>query len=863
VQECEHLLASRSQISEIRSLLSQFDTLFLSPRYISRSDLAPWVETAQGMCARLPLASTVFPFTLLHGGLVKRFVKTVRGCFRLLDARNDHFVYERLGAPVLDSISRTPLTDEQRRAVLHDEDVVLVIAGAGTGKTTTLLAKAAYLVLQERIPPDQILILSFLVKVREELRARLQQLHAPGIEDLPVHNLHSFANELIARVEGKKASVSRLAKDEARSEFVQAALDTMLGGQCAQSVLGFAIHDMPSVAPLGASETETYWSEWRIQRRRSLSGHYVRSLEELRIADYLFCMGVRFEYEAKYRPADSLPAPGDGNRQEYRRDLYLPATSDEYRREYKPDFYLPDYDIYIEHFALDEDGKAPPIFSPAERARYESQYRWKVQLHEKHSTRSRLVCTYSFQARQGILLRVLREQLDAHNVHIAPRSPEELRNHPSVKPQISALSNLISDVLEHYRSGRWTEERLLARARESGQLERAERFLAIFRGILTAYEADLISRDEVDFSDMLHRASSYLETGTLTIACSHLLVDEFQDIDGAIARFLKALRSSAPGAKLFCIGDDWQAIYRFRGGDVGFISHFEESFGHPKKLNITQTFRFDSRLEEITSRFIQRNVRQLPKTLKCRRTDDRVPIRILLADVGRDPTAGYRDAIRRALREIANEGSVMHPSVLVLSRYNWLKDQLRSGSTLLGRDFPAMDIAYSTIHGAKGLESDYVIIVGMQGGASGYTFPSSTSDDPMLDMLLEASDSFPHAEERRLFYVAMTRSRNRVFAIAPSDHISSFVLELLEGRTGIECLDQISSLELPRCPVCHRGFVVLHPGVDAKPSWWECELCGARPRLGVCPTCGTKAITLHRSKLPPHASACGHCGGRT
>src|SRR3989442_11577288 len=96
--------------------------------------------------------------------------------------------------------------------------------------------------------------------------------------------------------------------------------------------------------------------------------------------------------------------------------------------------------------------------------------------------------------------------------------------------------------------------------------------------VLERYQAALSAEGRIDFSDMLHRAADVLESGTNPLPkFEHVLVDEFQDTSAAMARFLKAL-VAVTGARLFAVGDDWQAIYGFAGGGVDHIIKFQSPF---------------------------------------------------------------------------------------------------------------------------------------------------------------------------------------------------------------------------------------------------------------------------------------------
>jgi len=98
----------------------------------------------------------------------------------------------------------------------------------------------------------------------------------------------------------------------------------------------------------------------------------------------------------------------------------------------------------------------------------------------------------------------------------------------------------------------------------------------------------------------------------------------------------------------------------------------------------------------------------------------------------------------------------------------------------LKKDWPGQLRPSLTVHRSKGLEADYVILDGLT--ADKFGFPSEIEDDPLLGLVLARQDNYPHAEERRLFYVALTRARHQVHLIVDRNQPSPFALELLSNE---------------------------------------------------------------------------------
>ncbi|WMC11190.1 UvrD-helicase domain-containing protein [Oceanimonas pelagia] len=295
--------------------------------------------------------------------------------------------------------------------------------------------------------------------------------------------------------------------------------------------------------------------------------------------------------------------------------------------------------------------------------------------------------------------------------------------------------------------------------------------LALVRPLLARYQQHLREAGEIDFDDMIEQATELVRGGRFVVPWRHVLVDEFQDISRERAGLLLALRDAAPELSLFCVGDDWQAIYRFSGADVSLTTDFAGFFGATAVTALDTTFRFNNVIERVASRFVTRNPHQLPKTLSTLERSEGPCVHVL-------PVADNEtmDVVARLLGQIAAQRP--NASVYLLSRFRF---SLPDDALLAGwrKRFAGLHIDAQTLHGAKGKESDCVIMLGLSRGR--YGFPPEKKQASLLDALLPVEEDFPHAEERRLFYVGLTRAREQVFLLADRQIPSPFVKELLEG----------------------------------------------------------------------------------
>ncbi len=130
---------------------------------------------------------------------------------------------------------------------------------------------------------------------------------------------------------------------------------------------------------------------------------------------------------------------------------------------------------------------------------------------------------------------------------------------------------------------------------------------------------------------------------------------------------------------------------------------------------------------------------------------------------------------------------------------------VRGGSKIKSVKYPKLDITFMTAHSSKGLGYDDVIIV--NGKNETYGFPSKIEDDPVLAFVIKGDRSIDYAEERRLFYVAMTRTKNRVFFVAPEQNPSEFLLELKKDYKNVVLHgnwneEKPQSIAKKSCPLC-------------------------------------------------------------
>jgi DNA helicase-4 len=645
---------------------------------------------------------------------------------------------------------------DQLVAIASDEDNTLLVAGAGTGKTTTILGKLAYLLERAHIAPEEILLLSFTGKAVEELANRISQKFA-GLP-IKVQTFHSFGLSVIGKALGKKPelafSASRDKKIFLDEKFTQLLKDR---AYLSLAVQYFAYYLKPVILEPGFFNLDDYYKYVKTEQYLTLKKEFVKSQQEVMIANFLYLNGIEYFYEMPYK--------------------HETATA-EYK-QYKPDFFLPDYDIYLEHFGVNRDGETKFTSNEAQNMasseRYSEEMQWKRDLHQKYKTT--LIETFSYEFTEKNWQQLLVEKLDSRGVRRTQIGMGEVFSSLATETDVKKIVDLFAIFLDLSKSNDYSLQKLKEKVAVRGNV-REQAFFELFAPIYSEYEAYLEKNGLIDFHDMLIRAAQYVQEGKASVKLKYIIIDEFQDFSMSKYHLVKALCDKNPEAKLFCVGDDWQSIFRFTGSDISLMTKFEENYGFTKKNQLVISNRFNDRLAVVSNRFILKNPQQINKEVTAHKHMSSEAVKIFSSKSYDDADHLLREILQTINREVLRMKK--NASVFVLGRYNHNKPH---NFATYQKEYKNFTLDFLTIHSAKGSEADYVIIVDMISGK--YGFPSGVADDPLLGIVLSEGESYPHAEERRLMYVAMTRARHKVYIITEDHHKSVFVLEL-EGSNHTE-----------------------------------------------------------------------------
>lgn len=785
---------------------------------------------------------------------------------------NERYINQELNdnSDLFDDLDGKSLDSQQREAIVVDEDAVKVIAGAGSGKTFTIQGKVKYLTEKRDVDPSEILAISFSNASVDDLKERIAEpidiktFHKVGKDILTQYNQYSRPDtSALKRIIKRYLTKKALKNEDISKKLIE--------------FFSFYINVPPSDDDIKYEGDLLDWQEgvdfstlkrrFKNKQRETLNNEIVRSYEELYIANFLFIYGIKYTYEKIYSYPnknferefnkfkeflfsfnEEIP---DELKNDITKDLLnLTDIFEEYEiKDYLPDFYLDDYNIYIEHFGLNRNCENHLIGGKSSEE-YVKEMEWKRKVHKKYGTT--LIETFSYYQSENRLLTRLAEKLQAQGVEFNEIDYREvyriLLENKTIKEWEDFIV-LLKTFIELFKGNNYDETKFkefydyVGGLKDSFSKDRTIAFLKIVEEIYNDYEAYLLKIKKIDFNDMINKASDCIVKNGLDLPYKYIIVDEYQDTSFTRYNLLRNICDSI-GAKIMVVGDDWQSIYSFSGCDVNIFTKFDNFFDVCETRYIEKTYRNSQQLIDASSNFVMKNPDQTRKELKSSKSL-KYPIKLVNFDNDFDEILKFELIIKN----IINQSIFKNKKILILGRnnkdiFNLLKnfnveneygkrkfeilgdeDKLRRNKfvKIVYRESPDVNIEYRTVHQSKGLECDNVILINLKNWKAG--FPNKMVDDPVLNFVKRNGDSFSYAEERRLFYVALTRTKNNVYLLAPYFKSSVFVqelktdanVELLELENNrLETLKNIEkngeSYVIPtklKCPVCKTGVVLL------------------------------------------------------
>lgn len=809
---------------EIESAFSEIGSYYSSKHFITESErrmLAKKYDSLDGVVRALLRVKEMDGFP--EKELFQRFCTAMTDTSSHKQANNKRFIQNELSrcSQYFDTILAYPLDVQQREAIVSLEDNVLVISSAGSGKTMTTVGKVRYLIDIQNVPAEKILLITFTRKAAESLSERL------GEKKLKCRTFHKLALDIIGESTGERPTITpqdfsvqvyhKLMQEN--PDFRASIADYLLQSR-------YSMRDQFEYSSL---------QDYMLDRKKygiqaffkDMDGHpvFCKSDEESKICDFLGSRGLKFRYEERY---------------EYN-------TVDAEYRQYSPDFsiYIDEPDgtikrVYLEHFAINEAGHCPGWFTYSEESKYLAGIEWKRKCHKDRGTI--LLETSSAGFKRGDVFHNLTQQLLDVGAVFTPVTQESIarelaRQEESILGMLTSFNFLLKsrDIsMEYVRD-------------KAGRGPDSYTINDIVAPFVEAYRKLEKENDEVDFTDTINQATELCNNGYCP-DYDYILVDEFQDISMDRFRFLQALRRKSPLTKLFCVGDDWQSIYRFAGSDMALFKSFETFFGYTKKCLMETTYRFGEPAIAKSSRFILANPEQATKNVHSYMTDAET----MLDFMATNGKKGVIEAVKYLVNQVPEDRDI-----LLLGRYNFdvnifknTELSICNGAGNVHVTYGHRHMSFMTVHQAKGLESDYIILLNCNGGTLG--FPSQISDPPVLKYVLSEPDAYPFSEERRIFYVGITRAKKHTWVLYDVNNPSPFVKEFIQlSESTTESETEIPEMEL--CPKCRCGRIrVVKRGRAVNGNPYTTYAC-TNEQYG-CDYLETKFVNLNAARRRPRGS---------
>jgi DNA helicase-4 len=662
--------------------------------------------------------------------------------------------------------TRANLDLEQAAAIGSVHENVLVTARAGSGKTSTLVTRTAFLVKHCRVSPDELLLLVFNKKAAEEMRGRLQKMGC----DIPhVMTFHALAYAIVHPDEAliyDSPDDTQLMLSRAFQQVLNEFMDRDRFREEIQKVmLGHFRADWDKLTRAGLTlSREEGLAYRRALAKESLNGDYVKSFGEKAIANFLFEHDIPYKYEKSHRWSG---------------------------RNYRPDFTIPlgQYGIVIEYFGLIGD---PDYDTEAEEKR--NYWRRKPDW--------RFIEMMPAELNQGIahFQDTLRRRLEACGITCRRLSEEKVWARIRDR-SITRFTLMTRIFVGRCRVAGLSPAALQDRIDRHKSLSDVEAtFLRMAAAIFTAYLARLSAVGEEDFSGLLERAATNIENGEKIFdrksgrgdlsKMRFVLVDEFQDFSPLFLRMLQAARRHNPGMQMFCVGDDWQAINAFAGSDIQYFERFDEHFTPAVRLPIATNYRSAPCVVELG------NLLMKGRGIEARPGKDHAG-RILIADLSRfEPSAIEREmygntSITPVVRRILFKALEGSGRVALLRRRNFKRKDAdlphvwKKGLS----DEQKERVSIDTAHKYKGLQAETVVIL----DAIQRSYPLIHPDWVFTRVLGDSVQKLIE-DDRHLFYVACTRAINTLILITEINRESDFLSEI-KGKCAMLQWQDFPSVE--------------------------------------------------------------------
>ena len=804
-----------------------------------------------------------------------------------IDEVNESFIKNQkiINREFFENIDDKSLDDNQIRAVLTDDDNTQIVAGAGTGKTLTIQAKVKYLIEKQNVPPEDILCISFSNSARDDLFEKLEKT-IDGVT-VEVRTFHSLGYSILGyNDEYKEVPKYELINlvDKYFKEFLinkPELLKDIIEFFCYYYNIIYINQDNLKLETIKSrltrlDEYDEYLKEYLQVSEIKRNREYMSDVLELVVANYLFIHNIAYEYG---KQAVFLDKNYDQYVSTYSKYLFGDVSCDipdsvkydfikEFdenfackKFEFYPSFFLPNENIYIDLSSLNYNWE--DTFPDDKKQKIKDILKKRNTLNKKYKTQLLTILNHGNDMdgllddiennllKKGIVIK----DVDYEYLFDLLISQDNLLEYRSFLKTVDRFINLFKGNAKNINhdgndisESKFKKYLAMNHHNYSHSIEKRNKFyLNIIEKIYSVYKEYLKDNDLIDFNDMINDAVIQLRNGAFIHKYKYVLVDEYQDTSYTRYNLLKEIQN-VTGTKVIVVGDDWQSIFGFTGCNINLFSHFDKYFKHPKMVKINVTRRNSQKLIDVVGKFIQKNNNQIPKKLLSEKIENKEPIKLFEYNSRAEEVL----ALINILNKISEEQN--DAEVLILGRNNndiyeiSCKDIFETTEfqdfTRINYTFKSdLNIEFRTVHKAKGLQADYVVVLNLNNQING--FPNKIVNDPVLDFVNEVEDeNIDYPEERRLFYVALTRTKNDVYLFSKSSRPSDFVNEI-RNEDGVKSLNYVFSNEeiiminrlLQKkyevietdntCPKCGNGQINLILNNEKGTSYFRCSnFCG-------------------------------------
>lgn len=714
------------------------------------------------------------------------------------------------------------LDKEQLRAVVSKKNT-LVTARAGAGKTRVIVAKLIYLFELENLSSENVLTFCFNKDAKEEIAKRLK--NECKIENKSKYDkidvsktFHSYAKSILER------DIKPI--DEKKSYLIKKIIRKIKETEqnFSDKVYKFFKEEFSRIDGVNHTK-ETYYKELKNSYYRTLNGEEVKSKAEKVIADYLFEHGIKYIYEKHFYPY-KIDLEFENFSKEEQKDLQEILK---YKKDTAPDFFLKENNIVWEHWGTDgkESWSEKKSFSAdvCDYDIYEKGKEWK-RLFWKQNWRKRLsnnnkniieiksvdklIETYNrdFEnlSRENFL-QIIEQMLKENNAY-KELLPYQERLDIVWEKNIDAFTKLVVNFINKLQQNFFDniqdfENSILKAEDEKTKIfyecayKVYKEYVNVLGGKFISEEFEQFSLYNCDFNQIIFEASKKIREGKCDQEISKLkwlLIDEYQDFSRLFDYLIESIKMRNPDIKVFCVGDDWQAINRYAGSNLKYFQTFEKRYKDSELLNIKSNYRSGINIVQFSNQFMEREQiegeRIIPQAKNFGSVTE-INIENTFVDYYHNP---YEEILQ------LHKGKLILPSKYIETCKNIIKTNLDKekikiltrGNKIFGFELIEFydilkkscadimegkkfkeKIELKTVHTSKGEEGDVVILLGINKNK----FPIFSTSNNLFKVFGEDSEDF-YEDEKRLYYVALTRAKESLYILYEMQNASPFISDV-------------------------------------------------------------------------------------